>query len=190
MVKKRGLKGSHFTVGIIGLVVVIIVLFSIVALNRRFAVTEGEGIVDNPIIAPGEPLSYKTEFCANKLTDLAHEIHFLEKDIARQKSIEEELMLLPEMEGEVISIEQREISIIRDEFDEYKGLCDQLDKEPTADLCERFIDEAKQELDLAQENAAELENKSFLERLEPHAHNLRTSQRVYLGLKEHCRGVI
>ncbi len=188
--KTKSITNNPFTSGLIIVLIIIFILISISEIHKRFAVRESDDFVKNPIITPGTTLAYNTEFCANKLSDLAHEIHFLEKDIKQQEKIEEDLMMLPELEGEVIKIEQREISVIRDEFNTYKKLCDQLDKTPTNELCSRFLQEAKQDLTLAQQNAKALANESFFEKLGPHAHNLRKTQRVYSGLQEQCKGVI
>ena len=181
MVKERKhITKTQFWIGVIVIAIIILALFYYADLYDRLTVQE-ESFVENPIISPDHPLRYQTEFCASKLTDLAHEIHFLEKDIKEEEEIfESEIKVSPE---EVIIIEQRELTVIKEEFDEYKSLCDQFDKQPTDQLCNQFLEEAKHNLELAQENAQLADSKGVLE---SSLHDLRKAKRIYVNLQQMC----
>ncbi len=191
MVKKtKSLNNKKFVLGALAVIVILFALFQFISLTERFDVIESEHFTETHLIPSGEYLSYNTEFCASKLSDLAHEFHFLEKDMAQQEKIKEQLKMLLEMEDEVIEIEQRELSIIREEFDTYKVLCDRFDQRPTAESCNRFIQEAGSELDLAQQNTQAAVDDRFLEKLEQNTQDIRKANRIYEGLQEYCESVI
>jgi hypothetical protein len=190
MVKKiKQITKTQFHLGIVVIILLFIGLLCFSIINNRFRVKEDSTFVKNALTSPKHPLSYKTEFCASKLTDLAYEIHFLEKDISEQEQLIEKDGSLLKDERAVIEIEQREMSAVRKEFDEYRILCRQFDESPTPELCGQFLEEAKHYLDLAQENAKAEESKGIIELSLLSFHDLGKSKRIYEGIQTKCIGV-
>jgi geranylgeranyl pyrophosphate synthase len=93
-------------------------------------------------------LVYGTEFCANKLSNLAHDIHFIERDIKEEKELMKKESAVAKEEEKVIAIEQEELNKLKSEFQKYKDLCDEFDQNPTEELCSQFLKDAKYDLEL------------------------------------------
>ena len=93
---------------------------------------------------------------------------------------------LLEEEKMVVQIEQREITDIRTEFDKYLEMCDEFDKNPSSELCSKFLNESKQKLIIAQENA---EDSKATDWFKYNIHDIRQAQRIYKGIQEKCSGV-
>lgn len=187
MAKKiKQITKTQFSMGVTIVIILAIGLLYFGAIEDRFRVKEMDGFVENPIISPNHPLIYKTEFCASRLTDLAHEIHFIEQNIEEENALFKEELVEG---GNVIAIEQRELDVIQAEFDEYKGLCNQFDQEPTLGLCSQFLEEARHQLELVQENTKTAESKGIIEQLDISSRALRKAKRIYEGLNIKCKGV-
>lgn len=91
MSKKRQITDFQFKTGLVIIVLLITTLFYFAFVQERFTVQE-EAVTQKPLIK--DHLSYETEFYANRLTELAHEVHFLERGVSSEKEVlgEEELM--------------------------------------------------------------------------------------------------
>jgi hypothetical protein len=178
--KKIELTDLQFGFSILVIILLIIGLVYFAVLQDRFKVIEG-GIGQDSFIK--DNLDYNTEFCANRLTELAHEAHFLQKDINSKEEIlgQEELVL--SQEQDVIQIEQRELKEIQNEFEKYINLCDEFDKKPTKKTCTIFLQESNAKLDLAQKSA---DQTTGIEHFEIILKNLRNANRIYDGLQNIC----
>jgi hypothetical protein len=169
-------------------VVVAILLFSALiyfSINYSIHEVHEDTFAETPLISPNQALEYKTEFCANKLTALIHETHFFEKDISAGEEIKEKDTLIQKEEIEVISLEQRELEEVKEEFESYKLICDDFDEQPTKELCEQFLTEAKADLELAQQNAESSDG--VLSWIETSHKNLRRANRIYNELNKTCQ---
>ena len=178
--KERRITDLQFKIGIAVIVLLIIGLFYFGFLEDRLIVKEGD---------PGEQLlvkdhlSYKTEFCANRLTELAHEVHFLEEKIETEREILGEEQILKEEEQTIIQIEQRELQEVKEEFEKYESMCNQFDENVTDEFCVIFLQEAKDHFELTQKNADE---STGLKHVEITIKNLRNAHRIYKGMQEVC----
>ena len=176
--KKRQITDLQFKAGILVAILLIVGLFYFAFIQERFVVKQDN--LEEALLVK-DHLSYETEFCANKLTELTHEAHFLQKISTEKTVLGEELV--PKQDAEVIIIEQRELQEINEEFNSYKLMCDQFDENPTAELCTIFLEDAKSYFELAQKNADET---TGIEHFEILIKELRNSKRIYEGLQEVC----
>ncbi len=178
--KKRQITNLQFKITIGIFLFLIIALFYLGFIENRFMVKEdwvGQELLTK------DHLSYDTEFCANKLTQLVHEFHFLDMDIKSEKAQLGTEELLKEQEKEVIQIEQRELNEVKEEFYDYVKLCDEFDNNPTFEICDVFLQEAKDDLDVAQKNADE---STGIKHIKITIKSLRNANRIYKGLKVAC----
>ncbi|PIN87415.1 hypothetical protein COV12_04145 [Candidatus Woesearchaeota archaeon CG10_big_fil_rev_8_21_14_0_10_32_24] len=178
--KKRQITDFQFKLGLTILILLIIIIFYFVFVAERFTIKE-DSIGQEPLLE--KQISYNTEFCANRLTELAHEIHFLEKEIISEKEILGAEGLVKDQEQKVITIEQRELQEVKDEFEKYKSICDQFDENPTSEICVTFLQEAKDKLDIAQKNVDE---STGLKHIEITLKELRNTKRIYEGMNNIC----
>jgi len=178
--KKRQITDLQFKVSLVIVVLLVFVVFYFAFVEDRFTVSE-ENLGEQPLIK--DHLTYKTEFCANRLTELAHEVHFLEREIKSEKDILGDEALVKEQEQKVIQIEQRELQEVKAEFESYESKCDQFDENPTTEICATFLQEAKDHLNIAQKNADE---STGLEHFEITIKELRNAHRIYEGMQEVC----
>jgi len=118
--KKRQITDFQFKVGLVVGTLLVVALLYFAFIQDRFTVRE-DGIGQEPLIK--DHLSYETEFCANRLTELAHEVHFLEKEITSEKEMLGEEELIQKQEEKVITNEQWELQEIKDEFEVYTSKC-------------------------------------------------------------------
>jgi len=183
MSKKRQITDLQFKAGLVIVVLLVFALFYFAFVQDRFTVKE-DGVGQEPLIK--DHLSYETEFCANRLTELAHEVHFLEKEIKSEKEILGEEELVQEQEQKVIQIEQRELQEVKTEFENYESMCDQFDVNPTTELCATFLQEAKDHLDVAQKNA---DKSTGVEHIGIVIKELRNAHRIYEGMEEVCANI-
>lgn len=188
--KIKPLTGIKFYMVVIFAVLIFSMLFYYAVMKDRYRVKETNGFTENPIITSGQTLNYKTEFCASKLSDLAQEFHFLEREITEQKDVMPDYdNEFSEEEENIISIEQREIPIIKEEFYIYQKLCDQFDINPSIELCTQFIEEAKHQLEISQESTNSAKSKG-IRKIEISHYDLRKTNRIYDNLKVICEGFI
>lgn len=168
MVKKsRKITETQFKLGIAVAVVLFIGLFYYAITSDRLQVHESDFLLGEDTLTK-QPLSYKTEFCANRLSNLAHEIHFFEGDIAKETEIIKKEGTILNKEETIIELEQVELSELKSQFEKYKKSCDEFDENPTTELCNKFLEEAKQNLDLSPKD--------------------RTVARIYRNLIKKCQG--
>ncbi|MBU1704456.1 MAG: hypothetical protein KJ922_03760, partial [Nanoarchaeota archaeon] len=77
-------KNTHYLIIAVSAVVIALLIYTSITTDR-LQVQEYDGyFVGTPLISQGETLIYNNEFCANKLTGLAHEVHFIENDLQTQ----------------------------------------------------------------------------------------------------------
>jgi len=176
--KERRITDFQFKAGIV--ILLIVGLFYFGFMQERFIVSADN--LDEALLVK-DHLSYKTEFCANRLTELSHEIYFLQKTISKEELVLGEEKILQEQEQEVLVIEQRELQDVNAEFNSYKLMCDQFDESPTEEFCIAFLEEAKTSLELSQKNA---DSTTGLEHLGIVVKDLRNAHRIYEGLQEVC----
>jgi len=181
--KKRQITDLQFKAGILIIIVLIMALFYFAFMQERFAVRENS-IGQEPLIK--NHLDYETEFCANRLTRLVNEIHFLQKETKTEENILGEEVILQEQETKGITTEQRELQEVNVEFETYKAMCDQFDENPTAELCTAFLQEAKDYYEVAQKNA---EDTIGLQHVEILIKDLREAKRIYAELQDVCASV-
>lgn len=166
MKKKKQITEKQFKKGLFILVIVIIFIFYMANIEERYMVSK-----DLPSKNHKDHLKYKTEFCANKLTELAHEIEFLKGETAQ--NLDEEFQ-------QKMTIQ---IKNIENEFTSYSMLCNQLDANPDSKICDAFIKEAELDLEVAQAHANQTKG---LEHFEIVIKQLGKSSRIYKGLKNYC----
>ncbi len=182
--KRRRVTDFHFNMGLIVIIIAIIILIYFITINNERFIVHDEPYSGTQIIPPDDYLSYKTEFCANKITQLIHEIHFLEKDMTLQKKILQGDEIISKEEGKIIEVEQREIKEVKQEIEEYKELCKQFDEQPTLQLCNQFLQEARRNFELAQKNAEVARNIIVWAKIS--MNNLRQAKRIYKELQYEC----
>ena len=187
--KIKQITETQFRMGIAIIIILFVVLFYYAVLHDRLQVRESDRFLENRIISPDHPLSYETEFCASKLTNLAHEIHFIGQEVEQQKNLVEIDDPIEEGEKKIIKIEQREITEVKAEFERYKDMCDQFDINPTKELCNQFLDEANNKLELVRENAEALKSKGILDQIQIQLYDLRKADRIYENLQVKCEGI-
>ncbi|MFQ5621723.1 MAG: hypothetical protein ACE5FT_07880, partial [Candidatus Nanoarchaeia archaeon] len=186
MTRAKKLTKKQFNMRLIVSILLVIGLIYFMAVQDIYGVSEDGLFVEHSIISPKHPINYNTEFCAGKLSDLAHEIHFLEEDIGEQEDILRKFGKQIHEELNVIQLEQREKEAIREEFDEYRLLCDQFDKKPTPELCNRFLNESAQHLEVTIESLKALQSRDLLDELELVFHDSRKAIRIYKNLRAVC----
>lgn len=187
--KEESKSGLKFKIGITLAILIFIAVSYFTIKSDRLTVNEGNGFIQDPVLPSNSLITYKTEFCASRLTDLAHELHFLKREVDKQETIIGEDTDILEQEQSVIEIEQREIAEVQDEFDKYTELCTQFDQQPTKELCNLFTNEAQESLDLAQENALDTESKGLAEWIKITLHDLRKAKRIYNDLQTICESI-
>ena len=118
MTKNIKSKDMMFKIGVI----VAVLLFSALiyfSVNYEIHSVQKDFFTDTQFIPPNQALEYKTEFCANKLTELIQEAHFFEEDISTGEQIISENEQLSNKEEKVISTEEKELTEIKQEFNNY-----------------------------------------------------------------------
>jgi hypothetical protein len=149
MIKKiRQIIETKFKIIIVIMTALFVVLLYYGIMHDRFQVHESNGIFAENQLIKNQPLVYGTEFCANKLSNLAHDIHFIERDIKEEKELMKKESAVAKEEEKVIAIEQEELNKLKSEFQKYKDLCDEFDQNPTEELCSQFLKDAKYDLEL------------------------------------------
>jgi len=181
-------KKKEFTKTQIKIVSFVVVLLFVVliyfAINYDIHEVQEDSLAETSLISPNQALEYNTEFCANKLTELIYEVHFFEKDIFVGEEISEKNILVQNEEKEIISIEKRELEEVKEEFENYKRLCDEFDVQPTGELCKQFLAEAKVNLERSQQNLESSD--SILSWMEISHKELRRANRIYNELNDEC----
>lgn len=148
----RQITETQFKIGIAVIIILFIGLLYYAVIEDRLQVRESDVLFVEDSLIKNQPLVYKTEFCANKLSNLAHEIHFFERDIKEETELIKRESTILDKEQKVLEIEQEELNELKSEFEKYKKLCDEFDQKPTKDLCNQFLKEAKQGLESAPED--------------------------------------
>ena len=142
----RQITETQFKIGIAVIIILFIGLLYYAVIEDRFRVSESDVPFVEDSLIKNQPLVYKTEFCAKKLSNLAHEVHFFERDIKEGTELIKKGSTILDKEQKVLEIEQEELSELKSEFENHKKLCDEFDQKPTIELCNQFLKEAKNNL--------------------------------------------
>lgn len=168
---------------IIFAVVVAVLVLSYVGNQANLHTMKEDPAVADPYFK--ETVKYNTEFCAYKLNNLLEELHFVEDTIEEEKKILGTEDVVEQQEERVIGIETGEITDIKEEFERYKNLCDQLDAQKDAEICAAFLEETQQEIDSTEEKKDAATG--FTEKAGVIFKELRTAKRMHKEMQKFCR---
>jgi len=188
MVKKKPVTTLYFFVFVIIVALVLFIAAYAALTEERYMVKE-EHPVDDPILGVklSEQLEYNTEFCANKLTRLITEIHFIESEISGEEEVLSMEKAIEEEEEKVLGLEEVELQELMVDFDLYKIKCEEFTNQPTEEICNDFLPEAERYLSSWQQRADEAP--TFFAKMKIVIKELRIAKRINNELQDICAEV-
>ena len=170
MKNKREISESTFRISIAVFFILCVALVYFAAVKERYVFREDSR----------DTITFNNEFCTNKLTELKQEVDYFDESIQTEQNLADSS--IAKDINNIVKIEKRDKTMAQKEFDNYFDMCIEFEKNPTEELCNLFIEDAKLELDAALNKSASSDEilSSVFQK------DLRKAKRIYFGLLEKC----